>query len=637
MLYVRVVIVVILSGFVRRAEAQRFKDTLRLKPVALSWSRPDFSSGTRYTSVDSVYLRRHTNASLAETLEEATPAYLKSYGNGMLSTISFRGTGAEHTAVLWNGFNINSFSLGLTDFSVIPTGVSDRVSLHHGSLAGPYGTSAIGGAVVLDNDPVFIPGVKLRVSQDLSSFQTSKTAVSYRVSGKKFESSGSYFRNRSANNFPYYNPFLQENVRQQNASIAISGLTQNFYYRSGKRLDASLHFWYNYADRHVQPSMGATSKDRRKDENYRVAGCLNYKTALGLFSLKGAYFRNWFYYNSSGQISTSLIRSVQFILQDEVVSGKNWRLLTGIDGQFISAAVTGYVSNVYQQRFSAFLESVYRFSPRTQVSFNLRKAVIPGYNPPLSPNLGLNWKIKYTENHRLELKVAAGSGYRVPTLNERFWPTGNPALRPEHSYNAETGLVHFFRLKKLSLSSEFTVFAMKVQDWILWRPITPITWTPVNINTVFARGIEFSESVKFAGKVQQHLSLNYGLNYSTVLKTTDPANNPVGKQLMYVPVNKLGLTYRASYKECFLAMSAPFTGFRYTDSDNTDYLSGYWLFNISAGKNFKLKYGELSLSAGINNLLNTFYQNYQNYAMPGRSFSVRVCVEPRIKSQESRH
>src|SRR5687767_7836804 len=70
---------------------------------------------------------------LDQALAAAPSIYFKTYGNGQLSTIAFRGTSASHTAVLWNGMNINSPTLGQTDFSLFPVYLLDDITLQYGA------------------------------------------------------------------------------------------------------------------------------------------------------------------------------------------------------------------------------------------------------------------------------------------------------------------------------------------------------------------------------------------------------------------------------------------------------------------------------------------------------------------------
>src|SRR5690242_16953941 len=81
---------------------------------------------------------------LSDKLSTAVPLYLKSYGNNQLSTISIRGTTASQTAVLWNGININSPTLGQSDLALLPLYLFDELSIRYGGSSALYGSDAIG-------------------------------------------------------------------------------------------------------------------------------------------------------------------------------------------------------------------------------------------------------------------------------------------------------------------------------------------------------------------------------------------------------------------------------------------------------------------------------------------------------------
>ena len=59
----------------------------------------------------------NNQVSFTELLRQNTSLYFKEQGAGMTSSVSFRGTNASQTAVLWNGININSQTTGQTDFN----------------------------------------------------------------------------------------------------------------------------------------------------------------------------------------------------------------------------------------------------------------------------------------------------------------------------------------------------------------------------------------------------------------------------------------------------------------------------------------------------------------------------------------
>ncbi|MCY0536351.1 TonB-dependent receptor plug domain-containing protein, partial [Klebsiella pneumoniae] len=72
---------------------------------------------------------------------------------GQLTTLSFRGTSANHTALLWNGININAPTVGQTDYSTVPLLGFDEMAIQYGSAASCVGTDAIGGSILLGSAP----------------------------------------------------------------------------------------------------------------------------------------------------------------------------------------------------------------------------------------------------------------------------------------------------------------------------------------------------------------------------------------------------------------------------------------------------------------------------------------------------
>ena len=129
---------------------QNFADTI---PELEIWGFPEekFAVGNQVNRLDSGIRAFFATKRLADVLQQTTPIYIKAYGPGNLASISFRGTGANHTAVLWNGININSPTLGQSDFYLLPNLAFNEVSIQSGNGSALYGTDAIGGTIQLGN------------------------------------------------------------------------------------------------------------------------------------------------------------------------------------------------------------------------------------------------------------------------------------------------------------------------------------------------------------------------------------------------------------------------------------------------------------------------------------------------------
>ena len=115
--------------FVHNVQAQMIYDTLLLEELEILATKSDYSQTIKKTTLDTILKLDLANLDLGELLAAYTPIFIKSYGRGALATASFRGTGASHTQVLWNDFQINSPMLGQVDFSQVPNSFFDEAEL----------------------------------------------------------------------------------------------------------------------------------------------------------------------------------------------------------------------------------------------------------------------------------------------------------------------------------------------------------------------------------------------------------------------------------------------------------------------------------------------------------------------------
>ena len=81
-------------------------DTISLKPLILNdaFLKNHYKSQSIIKLNDSI-LEQNPNQ-LTQVLQAQTPIYFKENGRGMVSSPSFRGTLASHTAVVWNGMEL---------------------------------------------------------------------------------------------------------------------------------------------------------------------------------------------------------------------------------------------------------------------------------------------------------------------------------------------------------------------------------------------------------------------------------------------------------------------------------------------------------------------------------------------------
>ena len=129
-----------------------------------------YAVGSRVTTLDSALLVTHNGLSLGDLLARYTPLYFKNYGPGQLASVSFRGTSASQTAVLWHGLLLNSPTFGSSDFSILPAVAVEQVAVQHGNASAAWGSGSVGGAVLLGSTPDFRKGLTFSLQADHGSF-----------------------------------------------------------------------------------------------------------------------------------------------------------------------------------------------------------------------------------------------------------------------------------------------------------------------------------------------------------------------------------------------------------------------------------------------------------------------------------
>jgi iron complex outermembrane receptor protein len=104
-------------------------------------------------------------------------------------------------------------------------------------------------------------------------------------------------------------------------------------------------------------------------------------------------------------------------------------------------------------------------------------------------------------------------------------------------------------------------------------------------------------------------------------------DNSAGKQLMYVPEHQANASYRMGYHNFYTSWVACFTGKRYTTTDNSAFLSGYFINNFMTGMKFALKSSSVDINFNVDNLFNINYQSIANYPLPGRSYNIKILFQ----------
>lgn len=568
---------------------------------------------------------------LADVLADESSVYVKGYGNGQLSSIAFRGTSASQTAVLWNGININMPTAGQTDFSLIPLYLIDQVTLQPGAGSALYGSDAIGGSVLLGQQPQkYQKGWAASVFQEVGSFGRYSAGAKAAFSGKRFGSRTRVFMSEIENDFPYPSPGTGIRKRQPHAWVEQHGISQQVAYRINDLQEITLDALYTYNYRAIQPPATSISADETlTDKNARFALSYLNDSRLGVIRATLGYLKGKEVYFDDVP-STIRLTQLAAILNIDKAIGKRSSVRYGFNSTQYRAEAQNFNDGLTDNRTDLYASFKHRITPGWLALITVRQAFYDGREAPFTPSLGTEYRVVNTDRYLVELRGQVARGYRVPTLNDRYWdPGANPDVEPEDALQAEAGVT--VTIHNESSHAEFDVawFHAKTDRLIVWVPVSSFVWSPTNLRAVYSRGLETSARWKHQnGPYTVSLSASYSYVLSTIEKGRNELDKTVGKQLTYVPVHQGNAHAEVSRNSFTLGVMVNASGVRYTSLDNlrSQALDPYGLVNASLAYEFKLLGADGGLSFRVNNLTDQYYELYDNHAMPGRNFSISLTL-----------
>ncbi|MES2515154.1 MAG: TonB-dependent receptor [Bacteroidota bacterium] len=602
--------------------------------IIIPTKKEAFETSKKHIAFDSLTLSRYNTTSLADLLANQSTVHIKSYGNGNIATSSMRGGSANHTALLWNGLNIQNAMLGQPDLSIVPTTLFNNVSLEYGGGSSMWGSGAIGGSIHLQNNLIFNQGFKTKLQMSVGSFDSKKIATGLLLSYKKIVSNTNIYYSTSKNNYAYKDTADKEQPNKQvnHADYIAQGLMQELSFLPTSSQKISIRLWYNLMNKNL-PSYNTTPiKQSQLDENLKLNAEWNYSKQNLNSIIRMGYFNDKLNYTDSiaNIFSQSTIKT--FIGEsDNIYIYKQHSFNLGIN-------FTNYHSNLFSRSISqdsvynhdlsklAFFGSYKLSLLNSKLNYNLaiRKEFTSQTTIPFTGNTGIHYQL----TKLLAAKINANTSFRQPTLNDLYWyPGGNPDLKPEEGYEIDGGLEFNYSKNNISLVIEATYFNRHTTNWIIWLPTASSYWSPKNIAEVYSRGTETKTELAYARKdVILKLIVNTSYVLSTNQAKINENDNSVGRQLIYTPRYNGQASFLLKYKNMSLLFNNNYTGYRFTSTDNTSWLSPYYIANLKGSYNYSFSTVNMELFCNINNMFNKNYAVVSNRPMPLRNYEVGLCM-----------
>ncbi len=656
-------------------------DTLWIEELEVVARRPMQEIGVQKTTFDSIALKENIALSMADILTFNSSVFVKSNGRATLSTVAFRGTSPSHTNVSWNGVRINSPMLGMTDLSTIPSFFVDKASLLHGTSSVNESGGGLGGAVSLSTAPEFEKGLGLNYVQGIGSYKTFDEFLKVAYSNRHWAFCTRAVYSSSANDYTYINRDKKENIYDDNHNIIgqyypkeknRSGAFKDFhilqeaYYDTKKGDRFQLNIWYTGSNREI-PMITTNYGDEHGIENRQrentVRSVIGWRHARSTWNVdvRGGYIHTWMGYDYRRELtqevwstmtrSRSLVNTLFGNAVANYYPSDRWLFTASLtanhhnvrstDRQLLAGSGEAADIGYHKKRLELSVALTARWQPidGVGVSAIVREETYGDKATAPIPAFFADWKAVNAYSGAtlfgMTLKASTSRNYRFPTLNDLyFMPGGNPDLRSEKGWTYDCG-VEFEASQNRLFSSRLsaTWFDSHIDDWIIWLPTPKGFFSPRNVKSVHAYGVELKGDASVTPWKDWKFDLNVSYSWTPSINTGEKmslADQSVGKQLPYIPRHSASASLRAAWKSWGINYKWHCYSERFTMTSNASTLTGklpaYSISNVTLEKTLKLKPITLQMKVALNNIFDAEYLSVLSRPMPGFNGEIFISI-----------
>ena len=528
-------------------------------------------------------------------------ALLKTYGGR--AGISNDGGQAEHTKIVLDGIDLTSPQNGQTDLSEIPPVFFQQ--MYQSRYAGTaFGSGAMDGVIQLR--PWFNRSF---LNAATGSFDFKSVATGYNLAHTKTALQfigGGY---SSAEDYQFIYDDTTHNRNNNNMDQTFFG--SRMQYRPSLKTIVKSSVFLSKSDRGVAGSISFPSPHAKRINTLNlVSASLVRLLPSGYFSIHINRLANDEQYTDPYLSDDSRHK----VSAQALKLNYNQRLLKQLEAFTALELRSEMIKSNDVGNHNRILSAI---------TVSLTYTVLPGV--VIRPNLRVDGGSSFRETTSdlyVQTKVPVlglirgrvGNGFRLPTLNDLFWPTGsytdgNPNLKYEQSAYFSFGMDHnFSNGSKVSLEWR----ERHTNNLITWTAGDDFVWRPMNVDETLRKSYSISFRAPF---ITQNLSVS---GYLTGNKTNDLASD---KALPYVPTNTGQLQLQYSWETSTLDIQSYYSGERYYSGYDDDYnpidITLAAFTNVSLGMHVTMPgWNSLRLHFTVENMLGADTSFFPEYPEP---------------------
>jgi vitamin B12 transporter len=603
---------------------------------------------------------RYSAFGIADAVRNFTGVNIKDYGGiGGLKTISVRGLSTSHTAVLFDGVQINDAQTGQIDLSKFNLNNVQQISLYNGQPqdllqpARSYASASVLSITTIRPVLTVQKPYQIQAGVKAGSFGLINPYLQWqqRISNNwQMVINGNYIKANGKYKYKVEGDGSDTLAIRKNGDVRSIQTDAALYWNKNDSSKFNIHINYYNAKRGLPGAAIFYSESPGQDLNnndlFIQAGYQRvWKNGLQLLlnsklsQLKTRYLDSP-YFNTKGFIlenyrQREAYQSVVFAWHIT----NNWDVSYSADASYtkVDADIDRYafpsrltILNVVASSLKLGRWQFQGNLLNTNIHETVEKGTAFQQRSVLSPTLMAS--VQPFANSDLKFRAFYKNVYRAPTLDELYYfAFAERIIKPEFVYQYDAGATYSKNLDGVLQYITITADAYynNVRNKILAIPNrNPAVFSFSNLGKVDIKGIDigFKTQTKQQNGWSAQLSANY--TYQQALDVSDPESSTYKQQIPYTPKHTLALNAGVNYRQAGVYFNHVLSSGRYYTGNNLpEYLvPGYAVSDASAVYNFINGKTPVQASFEVNNLFNKNYSIIRSYPMPGRSYRLSIQI-----------
>jgi len=612
-------------------------------------------SSQKITVIRKDEIENRNASDIAALLQETLNLNITRYGTyGNLALINLRGLDSKRIAFLIDGVPANSSADGKFDIEQIDLNSIERVEVIYGGSDTKYNVSgAMGGVINIITVKKQKPGLKLGASVSNTSvlpgeyrdrngetrephwedlLDTQNVSLSAAYGANNFSIAANIFANRAENHFLFTDRY-EYTRRKDNNEVwdvgAAASLVWEFHNLT--KLLASTNFYYGGKN---IPSSGFSSNFGKQNDLFSRNNLLIdvprafHDNLCTEASVSFSYIRRD-YASPAESFSHHDQQNITLINRWSWNPGDKLIVRSGFDYRFINLDSSD-IGNRNRRDGGVYITAEYKPAGQLTIIPSV-KAVFTGEGDTLFtavPKLGFLWNAADS----LVIKNNYFRSFKFPDFEELYWSEGagvmgNPDLRPEDGWGADLGIS--WRISDL-INLESTFFTHWLKDSIHWSSGAGGIWRPENIGDAFFFGAEnrILFNVPFSYRTIKKITVSLSYQYLLSYLLSFGYDFASDKRIPYSPTHTVGASVEIPWKTGSFSINGHYESVRYQDRANLVKIKPHFLLNACINQKIG---SSLTLFGTLRNILNTSYESFYDYPMPGITFTIGARINLEVK------